>query len=85
MAKNEQALAAKIVAAAQLANVKVGTHVEVIAARKAEVVLAQKTYDRASPGFLIHARPLGQGGSLRTIQSRTWLLRAFIAQVLGQR
>jgi HlyD family secretion protein len=55
LAKNEQALAAKVVAAAQLANVKVGTRVEVIAARKAEleraqasVVLAQKTYDRVS-------------------------------------
>src|SRR4249919_1661436 len=53
LAKNEQGLAAKIVAEAQLANVKVGTRVEVIAARKAEleraqssVVLAQKTYDR---------------------------------------
>ena len=55
VAKNEQAIAAKIVAEAQLANVKVGTRVEVIAARKAEleraqasVVLAQKTYDRVS-------------------------------------
>src|SRR5205807_6128791 len=36
LAKNEQALAAKIVAEAQLANIKVGTRVEVIAARKAE-------------------------------------------------
>jgi HlyD family secretion protein len=55
LAKNEQAIAAKIVAQAQLANVKVGTRVEVIAAREAEleraqasVVLAQKTYDRVS-------------------------------------
>ena len=55
IAKNEQALAAKIVAEAQLANVKVGTRAEVIAARKAaleraqaSVVLAQKTYDRVS-------------------------------------
>ena len=55
LAKNEQAFAAKIVAKAQLANVKVGTRAEVIAARKAEleraqasVVLAQKTYDRVS-------------------------------------
>src|SRR5215469_214220 len=55
IAKNEQALAAKIVAEAQLANVNVGTRAEVIAARKAEleraqasVVLAQKTYDRVS-------------------------------------
>ena len=45
----------QIVAEAQLANVKVGTRAEVIAARKAEleraqssVVLAQKTYDRVS-------------------------------------
>src|SRR5499427_5385194 len=55
LAKNEQALAARIVAEAQLANVNVGTRAEVIAARKAEleraqasVVLAQKTYDRVS-------------------------------------
>jgi Biotin-lipoyl like len=55
IAKNQQALAARIVAEAQLANVKVGTRPEVIAARKAEleraqasVVLAQKTYDRVS-------------------------------------
>jgi HlyD family secretion protein len=55
IAKNEQALAAKIVAEAQLANINVGTRVEVIAARKAaleraeaSVVLAQKTYDRTS-------------------------------------
>jgi HlyD family secretion protein len=55
LAKNEQALAARVVAEAQLANIKVGTRVEVIAARKAEleraqasVVLAQKTYDRVS-------------------------------------
>lgn len=55
VAKNEQALAARVVAEAQLANVKVGTRAEVIAARKAEleraqasVVLAQKTYDRVS-------------------------------------
>src|SRR6516162_2555967 len=53
IAKNEQTLAAKIVAAAQLANINVGTRVEVIAARKAaleraeaSVLLAQKTYDR---------------------------------------
>ncbi|MFX4562732.1 hypothetical protein ABTB04_20045, partial [Acinetobacter baumannii] len=46
--------AAKAVADAQLANVLVGTRVETIAARKAEMeraeaaqVLAQKTYDRA--------------------------------------
>jgi HlyD family secretion protein len=55
VAKNEQAVAAKAVAAAQLANINVGTRVEVIAARKAaleraeaSVVLAQKTYDRVS-------------------------------------
>jgi HlyD family secretion protein len=53
IAKNEQALAAKVVTEAQLANINVGTRVEVIAARKAaleraqaSVVLAQKTYDR---------------------------------------
>jgi HlyD family secretion protein len=53
IAKNEQTLAAKIVAEAQLANIHAGTRVEVIAARKAaleraqaNVVLAQKTYDR---------------------------------------
>jgi HlyD family secretion protein len=55
IAKNEQALAAKIVAESQLANINVGTRVEVIAAKKAaleraqaSVVLAQKTYDRVS-------------------------------------
>ena len=54
VAKNEQALAAKIVAEAQLANIHAGTRAEVIAARKAELeraqaslVLAQKTYERA--------------------------------------
>ena len=53
IAKKEQTLAAKIVAAAQLANIDAGTRAEVIAARKAaleraeaNVVLAQKTYDR---------------------------------------
>jgi HlyD family secretion protein len=55
IAKHEQALAAKIVAEAQLANINVGTRAEVIAARKAaleraqaSVVLAQKTFDRVS-------------------------------------
>jgi HlyD family secretion protein len=55
IAKNEQAVAAKVVADAQLANINVGTRVETIAARKAEleraeasVVLAQKTYNRVS-------------------------------------
>jgi HlyD family secretion protein len=55
IAKNEQALAAKVVADAQLANIKVGTRAETIAAQKAaleraeaSVVLAQKTYDRTS-------------------------------------
>jgi HlyD family secretion protein len=53
IAKHEQALAAKVVAEAQLANVNVGTRAEVIAARKAaleraeaSVMLAQKTYER---------------------------------------
>ena len=55
IAKHQQALAAKVVAEAQLANINAGTRVEVIAARKAvleraqaNVVLAQKTYDRVS-------------------------------------
>jgi HlyD family secretion protein len=55
IAKKEQALAAKIVAEAQLANINAGTRAEVIAARKAaleraeaSVNLAQKTYDRKS-------------------------------------
>src|SRR6202051_1987929 len=43
LAKNEQALAANIVAEAQLANIKVGTRVEVIAARKAELERAQSS------------------------------------------
>jgi HlyD family secretion protein len=53
VAKFEQMRAAMAIAEAQLANVLVGTRVEVIAARKAELeraqaalVLAQKTYDR---------------------------------------
>ncbi|CUU15648.1 HlyD family secretion protein CDS [Bradyrhizobium sp.] len=53
LAKHDQMKAAKAVADAQLANVLVGTRVEVIAARKAEMeraqaalVLAQKTFDR---------------------------------------
>src|SRR5262245_64997797 len=55
LAKHEQALVAKIVADAQLANINAGTRQEVIAARKAaleraqaSVVLAQQTYDRVS-------------------------------------
>src|SRR5262245_30724173 len=55
LAKHEQALAAKVVAEAQLANINAGTRAEVIAARKAaheraqaSVVLARKTYDRVS-------------------------------------
>jgi HlyD family secretion protein len=53
IAKHEQALAAKVVADAQLANINVGTRAEVIAARKAELeraqaalVLAQQTHER---------------------------------------
>jgi HlyD family secretion protein len=53
IAKREQSLAGKVVAEAQLANINVGTRVEVIAARKAaleraqaSVILAQKTHDR---------------------------------------
>src|SRR5258708_38691639 len=55
IAKNEQAVAAKVVADAQLANINVGTRVETVAARKAaleragaSVVLAQKTHERIS-------------------------------------
>jgi HlyD family secretion protein len=55
LAKNEQALAAKVVAEAQFANIKVGTRAEVIASKKAAyeraqaaVILAKKTYDRVS-------------------------------------
>jgi HlyD family secretion protein len=55
IAKRQQAMAAKLVADAQLANIKAGTRREVIDARKAayeraqaSVVLAQKTYDRVS-------------------------------------
>jgi HlyD family secretion protein len=53
IAKRAQSIAAKAVAEAQLANIRVGTRAEVIAARKAaveraeaNVVLAQKTFDR---------------------------------------
>jgi HlyD family secretion protein len=55
LAKHDQALAAKVVAESQLANINAGTRAEVIAARKAaleraqaSVVLAKKTYDRIS-------------------------------------
>src|SRR5215472_11494388 len=55
IAKREQALAAKIAAEAQLANINAGTRAEVVAARKAaleraeaSVILAQKTYERKS-------------------------------------
>jgi HlyD family secretion protein len=54
IAKADQMKAAKVVAEAQLANILVGTRVETIAAKKAEMeraeaalVLAQKTYERA--------------------------------------
>jgi HlyD family secretion protein len=53
LAKHGQALAAKVVADAQLANIIVGTRPEVVAARKAALeraqaalVLAQKTFER---------------------------------------
>src|SRR5262245_19041665 len=53
LAKHEQALATKVVADAQLANITAGTRPEVIAARQAALeraqaalVLAQKTYER---------------------------------------
>src|SRR6516165_5884198 len=55
IAKKEQALAAKVAAEAQLANINAGTRAEVIAARKAaleraeaSVILAQKTFERKS-------------------------------------
>lgn len=55
IAKHQQALAAKVVAEAQVANIRAGTRPETIAARKAaleraqaSVVLAQRTYDRVS-------------------------------------
>lgn len=55
LAKHEQALAAKAVTEAQLANINVGTRPEVIATHKAgldraqaSASLAQKTYDRVS-------------------------------------
>src|SRR5215510_1949202 len=53
LAKHEQAIAAKVVADAQLANINAGTRAEVIASRKAALeraqaalVLAQKTHER---------------------------------------
>src|SRR5262245_36053693 len=53
IARHAQSVAARAVAAAQLANIRAGTRAEVIAARKAaveraeaNVVLAQKTFDR---------------------------------------
>jgi HlyD family secretion protein len=54
IAKHAQSVAARVVAQAQLANIRAGTRAEVIAARKAaqeraeaNVVLAQKTFERA--------------------------------------
>jgi HlyD family secretion protein len=56
IAKRAQSIAGRAVAEAQLANIRVGTRAEVIAARKAaveraeaNVVLAQKTFDRVRP------------------------------------
>src|SRR5215475_10211648 len=56
IAKHAQAVAARAVAEAQLANIHAGTRAETIAARKAaqeraeaNVVLAQKTFDRVRP------------------------------------
>jgi len=56
IARQAQSVAAKIVAEAQLANIRAGTRAEIIAARKAaveraeaNVVLAQKTFDRVRP------------------------------------
>jgi HlyD family secretion protein len=53
IAKQAQSVAARVVAEAQLANIRAGTRAEVIASRKAaqeraeaNVVLAQKTFDR---------------------------------------
>src|SRR5215467_5470784 len=48
VAKHEQALAAKIVADAQLANIKAGTRPEVIAARKAALDRTQARLDQAT-------------------------------------
>jgi HlyD family secretion protein len=55
VAKHAQALAAKAVAEAQLANIRAGTRAEVVAARKAaleraeaKASLAQKTFDRTN-------------------------------------
>ena len=55
LAEKDQAMAAEVVAKAQLAHINAGTRAEEIAARKAamdragaSVVLAQKTYDRVS-------------------------------------
>ena len=71
VAKDQQALAAKVVAEAQLANINVGTRVEVVAARKAameraqaSVVLAQKTYDRVNQ-LAAAATPHSRGSTKR--------------------
>ena len=55
LAKHQQALAAKVVAEAQVANIRAGTRPETIASRKAaleraeaSIELSQKTYDRIS-------------------------------------
>jgi multidrug resistance efflux pump len=85
VAKLEQMKAAKAVADAQLANVLVGTRVETISARKAEMeraqaalVLAQKTYERAriltEQGM--HRRPASTRRPTRcTKASAQWIRR----------
>jgi HlyD family secretion protein len=59
IAKNEQALAAKIVAEAQLANIKVGTRAEVIAAKKAALERAQASVVLAPKDLRPH-QPAGR-------------------------
>ena len=82
IAKLEQARAAKVVAAAQLANIEVGTRPEVIAARKAayeraqaSATLAQQTYDRLvqllDKGFATRQQVDQATDSLRESQKAT--------------
>jgi uncharacterized protein HemX len=68
IAKHEQALAAKVVAEAQLANINVGTRPEVIAARKAELERAQASVVLAqSANWLSMAMPRSPGSTRRPI------------------
>ena len=64
LARRDEALAAKVVAEAELARINAGTRSETVAVRKAEIdraqaelTLAQQTYDRVRPLVASHIEP----------------------------